>query len=99
MKAAYANRQPQRMGGWHRPLALAWSRDASHAQGPEAFKILEAAQRVQRHLNETATVLVLHIDGDDALTYDHIAPKRAFTVKGRYKFTGRIKPRQFPLDE
>lgn len=99
MKAAYANHHPMRTGGWNRSVALAWSREASHAQGPEAHKVLQAAQAVERHWQERAEILVLPVAGADVLSYDHVAPKRLFTVKGRYKFMGRIKPRQFPIDE
>ena len=99
MKAAYANLQPVRAGKWNSSLALGWSSEASQAQGTEAFKVLAAAQKVQQHLDEQPTVLILRMEGDDALSYNHVAPKRVFSVKTQYKYIGRMKPRQFPLDE
>jgi hypothetical protein len=95
MKAAYANRRPQRSGGGTQHLALAWSRDASRTQGPEAYQVSERVLAVERHWK----ILQWPEAIGEVLAYDHIMPKLVFTVKGRYKFTGRIKPRQFPLDE
>lgn len=98
MKAAYANHLSTQGGKWTYP-AQAWSGSASRAEGPEAYQVLEAWQRVQQHLGERPTVLFLRVEGDDALPYNHIAPKRVFSVNAQYKFIGRMKPRQFPLDE
>ena len=97
MKAAYANYRPQRSSGWSRHLALAWSSDVSRAQGPEAHQVMERVQAVERHWQQRGEMLAR--PEVEVLTYDHIAPKPGFSVKGRYKFIGRLKPRQFQLDE
>lgn len=81
---------------------LVWPVTASHAEGHEARMVLAAAKRVQEHLNQRPTALIFPFernDHDDVLAYNHVPPKRVFTIKTQYKFIGRMKPRQFSLDE
>jgi len=99
MKVAYANYESTQGGKWTGYPALAWSGNASRAESAEAYQVLEAAQRVQQHLDERPSGLILRFEGDDAVLYNHIAPKRVFSAKAQYKYIGRMKPRQFPIDE
>lgn len=39
------------------------------------------------------------IQNSDDAPYSHVPIKPAFTVQATYKRTGKLKPRQFPLDE
>lgn len=96
MKVAHSDYQPDQAGKVLHPyLTLIWSRDASRAQGPEARKIAEALENIQRKMWQR----VQEIQSIEALSYNHIAPKPVFSVKCRYKFIGEMKPRHFPIDE
>jgi hypothetical protein len=50
-----------------------------------------------RDLAESIEALQEHSMDDGS--YNHVPLKRAFTVQATYKFIGKLKPRQFPLDE
>jgi hypothetical protein len=73
---------------------LVRSRDASHAQSAEAWKVWERVQLIQgdSYLGEGA-------ENDDAFSYKHITPKVLFSVTCQYRYVGKLKPRQFPLDD
>ena len=52
-----------------------------------------------RELAESIEALQAMLQSKDELSYNHIPVKPAFTVQATYKFIGKLKPRQFPLDE
>ena len=54
---------------------------------------------VFRDLAESIEVVHAMLQGSTEPTYNHIPLKPAFTVQATYKFIGKLKPRQFPLDE
>jgi hypothetical protein len=50
--------------------------------------------------NLTLTEKQLNQYSDDAdIQYESVPPKRTFTVKARYRFTGRMKPQVYSLDD
>lgn len=59
----------------------------------QAYAGEEASYPVIEKLN-TAT-----LQGVEDLSYNHISVRPVFSVRATYKYTGKIKPRQFPLDE
>ena len=100
MKASYSNRQSRPDNKFVGHLALAWSNSASRAESDEAYKVLEAVQKAQQHLDERPTAVILRIEHEDeASTYNHVTAKRVFSVRTQYKLIGRMKPRQIPRDE
>lgn len=70
------------------PLA-AFVCDSFEPQSIEGRQLLEAAQAVQRHLNET--VFSFLVRGEEA-TYHPVPFRKAFTARVRYRFVGRLKP-------
>lgn len=52
-----------------------------------------------RDLAENIQALQALMQSADDGSYKHVPLKRAFTVQATYKHIGKLKPRQFPLDE
>ena len=52
-----------------------------------------------RDLAESIEALQSMMQNRDDGSYNHVPLKRAFTVQATYTFIGKLKPRQFPLDE
>lgn len=52
-----------------------------------------------RDLAESIEALQALIQNRDDGAYKHVPLKPAFTVQASYKRIGKLKPRQFPLDE
>lgn len=52
-----------------------------------------------RDLSESIEALQAMMQSGGEQSYNHVPPTRAFAVKATYKFIGKLKPRQFPLDE
>jgi hypothetical protein len=72
---------------------------AARGQSVESAKIIEAVKKLQVEMSEHIDNLRTFIDGHDDLSYKHIPVKTAFFVQATYKHIGKLKPRQFPLDE
>ena len=56
----------------------------------------EALQSVLRELVESIEALHGQLQGVDAASYNHVPLKTAFSVKARFKLTGKMLPRQLP---
>lgn len=54
---------------------------------------------VVRDLAESIEALPAVMQNWDEGSYKHVPLKPVFTVQATYKRTGKLKPRQFPLDE
>lgn len=52
-----------------------------------------------RDLAESIEALHAMLHSGEELSYSHVPAKPAFSVQATYKFIGKLKPRQFPLDE
>jgi hypothetical protein len=52
-----------------------------------------------RDLAESIEALQALMQNRDDGPYTHVPLKHAFTVQATYKLIGKLKPRQFPLDE
>ena len=52
-----------------------------------------------RDLAESIEALQSLIQNSDDGSYNRVPLKPAFTVQATYKFIGKLKPRQFPLDD
>ncbi len=70
-------------------------RTVARGHSTESAKLNDAV----RDLAESIEALqALMQNGDDG-SYTHVPLKPAFTVQATYKRIGKLKPRQFPLDE
>lgn len=99
MKTAYAIASFTNTGKSSRYQPPIWDNEVSQAQGPEAVQVLAQRQGAVHHWNQQARVLILHIEKSEDFSYNHVAPKRVFSVKTQYKHIGKMKPRPFPLGE
>jgi hypothetical protein len=70
-------------------------RAAALANSTES-RMLKAAIRDLAESIEPAQALM---HGDHDVSYMHVPVKPVFTVQATYKFIGKLKPRQFPVDE
>ena len=52
-----------------------------------------------RDLAESIEALQAMMQSGVEQSYNHVPATRAFAVQATYKFIGKLKPRQFPLDE
>lgn len=52
-----------------------------------------------RDLAESIEALHAMLHSREELSYNHVPAKPTFSVQATYKFIGKLKPRQFPLDE
>ena len=52
-----------------------------------------------RDLADSIEALQAMLQSGAEPSYNHIPTKRVFTVQATYKFIGKLKPRQFRLDE
>ena len=52
-----------------------------------------------RGLAESIEALQAMLQSGGEPSYSHIPVKPAFSVQATYKFIGKLKPRQFPLDD
>lgn len=52
-----------------------------------------------RELAESIEALQAMMQTGIEPSYNHVPSKSVFSVRATYKFTGKLKPRQFPLDE
>jgi len=72
---------------------------AARGQSAESAKVIATMKQLQLEMAEHVDSLRAMIQGREELSYDHVPVKPAFTVQATYKFIGKLKPRQFPLDE
>ena len=70
-------------------------RTMSRGHSAESVKINAAV----RGLAESIEALQAMLQSSAEPSYKHIPVKPAFSVRATYKFIGKLKPRQFPLDE
>lgn len=61
----------------------------------ESVQLVATLKRIQSQLE----TLRASIDNRYEPPYDHVPLAPAFTVQATYKFVGKMKPRQFDLDE
>jgi hypothetical protein len=67
----------------------------SRGHSVESLKLNAAV----RDLAESIEALQAMLPSGVEASYNHIPTKQAFSVQATYKFIGKLKPRQFPLDE
>lgn len=72
---------------------------AARGQSPELAKVLATARQLQLELAQHVENLRASMQGVEDLSYNHISVRPVFSVRATYKYIGKIKPRQFPLDE
>jgi hypothetical protein len=75
-----------------------WSSSASFTQGPDALQRDAQAWKAAAHWNERPTLVLLLAQRDD-FTYEHVLPLPTRTIKTRYRYVGRVAPREYPLDD
>ena len=62
---------------------------------PDARRVHERLLQVPVNTSVSQALMQSRDDG----SYKHVPLKPAFTVQATYKLIGKLKPRQFPLDE
>ena len=67
----------------------------SRGHSAESVKLNAAV----RDLAESIEALQAMLQSRAEPSYNHIPVKPAFSVQATYKFIGKLKPRQFPLDD
>ena len=67
----------------------------SRGHSAESVKLNAAV----RDLAESIEALQAMLQSRAEPSYNHIPIKTAFSVQATFKFIGKLKPRQFPLDE
>jgi hypothetical protein len=67
----------------------------ARGQSVESAKLEDAVRNVAESIEDPNAVL----PSQDEISYSHVPAKPAFSVRATYKLIGRLKPRQFPLDE
>jgi hypothetical protein len=75
-----------------------WSSSSSVVQGPDALQRNEQAMKAAAHWYERPTLVLLFAQGDD-FSYEHVPLLPTRTIKTRYRFVGRIAPREYSLDD
>ncbi len=61
--------------------------------GPEALSLLDKAEEALTHFRQRAEFLIGSSVSGDELSYTHMPLSVSFTVRTRYRFVGRMKPR------
>ena len=72
---------------------------AARGQSVESVKVIAAVQKLRTEMTEHINNFRALIESREELSYNHIPVKTAFSVQATYKFVGKLKPRQFPVDE
>ncbi len=72
---------------------------AARGQSLESVKVFTAFGQLQLALTQHIESLRELVQGHDDLSYHHIPLKPVFSVQATFEYVGKIKPRQFPLDE
>jgi hypothetical protein len=75
-----------------------WSSSASFAQGPDALQRDAQTLKAAAHWYERPTLVLLFAQRDD-FTYEHVPLLPTRTIKTRYRYVGRIPPREYSLDD
>ena len=61
----------------------------------ESAKLNSAVRDLAESVEALQSLIQIRVEG----SYNHVPLKPAFTVQATYKFIGKLKPRQFPVDE
>ena len=72
---------------------------AARGQSQESAKVFAAVGQLQLALTQHIESLRALVQGRDELSYSHIPLKPVFSVQAKFEYVGKLKPRQFPLDE
>ena len=72
---------------------------AARGQSAESAKVLATVLQLQVELAQHVENLFATMQDVDDLSYNHISIRPVFSVRATYKYIGKIKPRQFPIDE
>lgn len=72
---------------------------AVQGQSVEAISVFEAVKKLQLELSQHIEGLRARIQNPADFSYNHVPIKPAFSVHATYKHIGKLKPRQFPIDE
>jgi hypothetical protein len=78
-------------------LILERSAPAQH-QSKERQELQETMNYIWKNLTPTEKQLNQYSDNVD-IQYESVPPKRTFIVRARYRFTGRMKPQIYSLDD
>lgn len=80
---------------FYQQLPSIWSQTPSQAIGRDAEERNIQARLALAHWSSRPTLVLLIAQIED-LTYEHLPLAPAKSVKTRYRYTGRIPPREFP---
>lgn len=72
---------------------------AAQGQSQELATVIATVDQLWRELTQHIESARSFIQGGEELSYNHIRIKSVFSVQATYQFVGKLKPRQFPLDE
>lgn len=76
-----------------------WRQTTSCASGPDAEQRNAVAQLARAHWCERPTIILLQFVENDSPAYQHITPTPIKSVRTQYKYIGRLRAREFPIDE
>ena len=72
---------------------------AVRGQSPELAMVLATVRQLQGALAQDVENLRPTLEGVEDQSYNHISVRPVLSLRATYKYIGKIKPRQFPLDE
>lgn len=67
-------------------------------QSQERQKLVEVTEHIWQTLTNSEKQLDTLAD-EEEIQYNPVPPRRAFTVKVRYRFTGRMQPQSYLLED
>jgi len=71
----------------------------TQGQSPELATVFATVDQLLRDLTQNIESVRSFMQGGEELSYNPIRIKPVFSVQATYQFIGKLKPRQFPLDE
>lgn len=90
---------PSYVPALYEQLPSIWiERPMSMAIGPEAAQSNARAAEAAAHYLSRPVIIYLVAEFEDSV-YDHVPLVPTRTIKARYRFIGRLPPREFPLDD
>jgi hypothetical protein len=82
-----------------REVTRTFERGTARGHSAESAQLVAALQAVQFDLAANLDDLQSLVQSRPEDSYEHIPTRPAFTVRAKFKFIGKLKPRRFPLVE